>query len=82
MSDIYSLVENPRSTRRSEYRIKQPFRATSMGQNGISYIGPKVWNKLPPDCKLEDIPNKFKPKIKDKFLENLQRVNDHIYLYY
>ena len=52
MSDIYSLVVNPRSTRRSDYRIKQPFRATSMGQNGISYIGPKVWNKLPPDCKL------------------------------
>ena len=53
-----------------------------MGQNGISYIGPKVWNKLPPDCKLEDIPNKFKHKIKDKFFENLQRANDDIYLYY
>ena len=80
MSDIYSLVVNPRSTRRSDYRIKQPFRATSMGQNGISYIGPKVWNKLPPDCKSEDIPNKFKHKIKDTFFENLQRVNDDIYV--
>ena len=82
MSDIYSLVVNPRSTSRSEYRIKQPFRVTNMGQNGISYIGPKVWNKLPPECKLEGNPNKFKHKIKDKFFENLQRANDDIYVYY
>ncbi len=53
-----------------------------MGQNGISYIGPKVWNKLPPDCKLENIPYKFKHKIKDKFFDNLQRANDDIYVYY
>ena len=71
MSDIYSLIENPRTTRRSEYKMKQPFRSTNMGQNSISYIGPKVWNKLPPNCKLEEIPNKFKHKIKDKFFENL-----------
>ena len=82
MSDIYSLVENPRATRRSEYKMKQPFRYTNMGQNSISYIGPKVWNNLPPECKLEEIPNKFKHKIKDKFFENLQRANDDIYLHY
>ena len=82
MSDIYSLVVNPRSTRRSEYRIKHPFRATNMGQNGISYIGLTVWNKLPPDCKLENIPNKFKHKIKENIFENVQRANDDIYVYY
>ena len=26
-----------------------------------------MWNKLPHNCKLEDIPNKFKHKIKDNF---------------
>ena len=82
MSDIYSLIENPRTTRRSEYKMKQPFRSTNMGQNSISYIGPKVWNNLPKECKIEEISNKFKHKIKDQFFENLQRVNDDIYLYY
>ena len=79
MSDMYSLVENPRITRRSEYRIKQPFRSTNMGQNSISYFGPKVWNTLPAQCKLEDNSNKFKHKIKDHFFLNIQHVEDDIY---
>ena len=45
-------------------------------------VSQKVWNKLPPDFKLEGNPNKFKHKIKDKFFENLQRANDDIYVYY
>ena len=82
MSDIYSLVENPRSTRRSEYRMKQPFKVTNMGQSSISYVGPKVWNTLPRECKSEDSLNNFKHKIKDQFFENIQREADDIYIYY
>ena len=82
MSDIYSLVENPRSTRRSEYRMKQPFKVTNMGQSSISYVGPKVWNTLPRECKSEDNLNNFKHKIKDQFFENIQREADDIYIYY
>ena len=50
MSDMYSLVESPLITHRSEYRMKQPFRSTNMGQNSISYFGPKVWNTLQAQC--------------------------------
>ena len=82
MSDIFSRIENPRTTRRSEYKIKQPFKLTNMGQNGISYIGPKVWNMLPLACKSEDNSNKFKHKIKDQFFDNIQHAEDDIYLYY
>ena len=82
MSDIYSLVENPRTTRRSEYKMEKPFKLTNMGQSSISYIGPKVWNTLPAECKLEDNLNKFKHKIKDQFFKNIQRETDDIYLYY
>jgi len=82
MPDIYSLVENPRFTRRSEYRMKPPFKLTNMGQSSISYVGPKVWNNLPSECRLEINSNKFKHKIKEHFFENIQRVNDDIYLYY
>jgi len=82
MPDIYSLVENPRLTRRSEYKLKQPPKLTNMGLNSISYIGPKVWNNLPLDCRLEDNSNKFKHKIKEHFFENIQRKDDDIYIYY
>ena len=82
MSDIFSLSEIPRTTRRSLCKLKLPLKSTNMGQNGISYYGPKVWNNLPIQCKLEDNPNNFKHKIKDQFFENIQRKNDDIYLYY
>ena len=82
MSEIYSLVDNPRSTRRSDYKLKKPLKYTNMGQANLSYIGPKIWNNLPSECKLVNNSNKFKHKIKDQFFKNMQRVNDDIYLYY
>ena len=53
-----------------------------MGQNSASYIGPKIWNKLTNECKLEENLNKFKHKIKDTFFTNIQRADDDIYIYY
>ena len=82
MSDTYSLVENLQTTRRSILKLKLPLKKTKMGQNAISYIGPKVWNKLPSDCKVEDNSNKFKHKIKEEFFKSIQRQNDDIYIYY
>jgi len=64
MSEIYSLVDNPRSTRRSDYRLKKPLKYINMGQANISYIGPKIWNNLPLECKLVNNSNEFKHKIK------------------
>ena len=82
MSDIFSVVDNPRNTRGSVHKLELPFKTTNMGQKAISYIGPRVWNKLPSDCKLENNPNKFKHKIKAQFFQNIQRINDDIYIYY
>ena len=82
MSDMFSLPQNPRTTRRSTFKLKLPYKCTNMGQTGISYIGPKIWNNLPSQCKLENNPNKFKHKLKDLFFHNIQRVNDNIYVYY
>ena len=82
MSDIYSLTENPRTTRRSVYKLNLPFKLTNMGQNGVSYIAPKIWNNLPSECKLENSQNKFKHKIKKMFFYKLQRDDNDIYLYY
>ena len=82
MSDMFSLSQSTRTTRRSTYKLNLPYKCTNMGQTGISYIGPKIWNNLPSQCKLEDNPNTFKHKLKDLFFHNIQRVNDNIYVYY
>ena len=82
MSDMFSLSPNLRTSRRSTYKLQLPFKYTKIGQTGISYSGPKIWNNLPSICKLENKPNKFKHSVKDIFFDNIQRVNDNIYIYY
>ena len=82
MSDMYSLIEKPHNTRHSRYKLKLPLKSTNMGLNCASYTGPKFWNYLPNECKLEEDPNKFKHKIKNTFFSNIQRENDDIYFYY
>ena len=42
MSDIYSLIENPRNTRRSEYKMKQPFKLTTMTKIAFLTLAQKV----------------------------------------
>ena len=57
---MYSLIEKPRKTCNSRYKLKLPLKSTNMGQNRASYIVPKIWNKLTNECKLEENLNKFK----------------------
>ena len=82
MSDTYSLIENPRKTWHFMYKLKLPFKSTNMGQNSASYVGPKIWNNLTNECKLEENLNKFKHKIKDAFFTNIQHAYGDIYIYY
>ena len=78
-SSLHNCGSTIQTTRKS---VLKYFKKTKMGQNSISYIGPKVWNKLPSQCKLEKNPNNFKHKIKEEFFKNIQRENDDIYIYY
>ena len=82
MSYMYSLIEKTRKTRQFRYKSKLPLKSANMGQNSASYVGPKIWNNLTNECKLEENLNKFKHKIKDTFFTNIQRANDDIYTYY
>ena len=71
-----------RITRRSKNKLNQPFRKTNIGQNCLSYLGPKIWNNLPSNLKSATNINSFKHKIKDKFFNDLQRLDDSPYVYY
>ena len=51
--------------------LKVPFRKTNMGQNGLLYIAPSLWNNLPGSLKKKTILNTFKHILKKKYLDNL-----------
>ena len=68
VSEIFSPVGQGWITRRSKSKLNLPFRKTNTGHNGLSYIGPKIWNIL----KSSNNVNSFKHKIKDKFFNDLQ----------
>ena len=82
MSEMFSPVGQGRITRRSKNKLNLPFRKTNMGQNGLSYIGPKIWNSLQSDLKSSNNVNSFKHKIKDKFFNDLQKRENSPYIYY
>ena len=72
MSDIFIHNEAVRTTRNSENQFKDPLRRTNIGQNSLSYLGPKLWNHLSNDLKLSKNRNTFKHKLKSSFLASLK----------
>ena len=54
-------------------KVKVPFQKTNMGQNGLSCIGPSLWNNLPRSLKTTTVLNIFKHNLKKKYLHNLAR---------
>ena len=47
MNDIFHIVdEGSVKTRSSFLKLELPLRKTNMGQNTLSYLGPREWNKL------------------------------------
>ena len=71
MSDIFKHDNNARTTRNSENRFLVPLRRTNVGQNSLSYLGPKLWNNLPNDLKLSKNRNTFKHKLKSAYFNEL-----------
>ena len=69
MSDIFVPLETIQNTRNSMHRFQLPFKRTNIGQKGISYTGPKIWNSLSTEVKLSKNSNTFKHKIKNDYFE-------------
>ena len=63
-------------------KLNLPFRNKNAGQNGISYLGPRIWNGLPSQIKLCDSVNTFKHKMKDKYFADMKKKDEDIYFYY
>ena len=52
LNEVYEYAHQCRIESRSNFaKLKVPFREINMAQNGLSYIGPSLWNNLPGSLK-------------------------------
>ena len=70
MSDVFIPQNTVINTRNSMYRLKIKINKSNMGQNSLSYLGPKLWNILPDEIKSSTNTNSFKHKVKIKYFSN------------
>ena len=69
--EVFRPAENMRiNTRNSFFKPNYPFRKTSTGQKGLSYIGPAIWNKIPEIIKKTTNLNTFKHKMEYYYLND------------
>ena len=74
LNKVSEYVPQCRIESRSNFaKVKVPFQKTNMGQNGLSCIGPFLWNNLPRSLKTTTVLNIFKHNLKKKYLHNLAR---------
>ena len=81
-SEIFHPSHRRHNTRASTLMLDLPFRKSCFGQKTLSYLGPKTWNTLPAEIKLQKNVNTFKHDIKKLFFEKLQKDTDDIFIYY
>ena len=59
------------SLRNSYQKLQQPFRKTNTDQNGLSFIGPALRNKVLKEIKRTNNINAFKHNLKKQYLKEL-----------
>ena len=64
LNEVYEYVPQYRIESRSDFaKLKLPFRKNNIGQNGLSYTGPSLWNNLPGSLKKTTLLNTFNQKL-------------------
>ena len=68
MNEVFRPAENITINMRNNYlTLSHPFQKTSTGQNGLSYIGPAIWNRIQEILKKKKF-EYFKHKMKHYYL--------------
>ena len=81
MSGIFERSDTRHNTRRSTHKLEVSLKNTNLGQQGLSYLGPKFWNILPPKIKDSKSANSFKHAIKENYFEQLQEMENDPFSY-
>ena len=82
LSEIFHPIGQRQYTRRSKFKLNLPQRVSNKGQKGLSYLGPRTWNRLPSEIKSVGSVNTFKHDIKKMFFKDLKKREDDVYVYY
>ena len=75
MNEVFRPAENIRINTRNGFLKLKHFRKTSIRHNGLSYIGPAIWNRIPEILKKTKNLNTFKHKMKHCYLNDLSNPN-------
>ena len=76
MHEVFRSAENMRINMRNSFlKLNHPFRKTSTGQKGLSYIGPTIWNRIPEIFKKTKNLNTFKHMMKHYYLNDVSNPN-------
>ena len=70
VNELFIPSPNTYNTR-SQMALDIPLRKSELGQKGISFLGPSIWNKLNNDLKTVRTTISFTHKYKRFFLQNL-----------
>ena len=81
MLELFSPSGQSNHTRNSTFKLEQPYRKTKLGQKGLSYIGPSLWNSLDSDSKKKTSLNAFKHSVKDNVFDLTRKKERDIYSY-
>ena len=81
MSDIFVRSNTEHNIRKSTHVLRVHTKNTNIGQQGLSFIGPKFWNILPSKIKLSTSANSFKHAIKEDFFAKLQKNENDPFVY-
>ena len=80
VNDIFTQKDNGRYNLRQISEFSRPrVKSVYHGKESVSFLGPKIWDMLPEDCKDIDNLNTFKTKVKKWKFENCPCILvDHI----
>ena len=81
MSDIFVKDDTRHNTRKSTEMLNIPMKNTNIGQQGLSYLGPKFRNILPSKIKLSRTATSFKHALKEDYFEQLKKAENDPFLY-
>ena len=63
---------------RNRNNLRPEFQRLSLGQQSISYQGPKLWNSIPPEIKTSSSYYKFKKQYKKFLLSKYIEINENV----
>ena len=82
MKQVFQIKNQIHNTRRSNFALHIPSCKICYGQKAISYMAPKIWNKIPANIKSKLNMSSFKHAIKKWFFETEQTRESSDYFYY